>query len=214
MIKFPDGTYVGKNVPKNVFYKHLEVSAKMKRIFVNDVERIIWAYKFAPSTLNVSDGKFVHEITVFEIDMKIMECPTEMFVFIDKNIPRHTIFILNSGDKRCAVINYKETVQGNASQPYKVTKTYQSDWLSSDELTLMIEGTSMDALYENFVRQVAGSKISELSGTLKEDIAISQEQEALQKEIAALKKRLSSERQPQKKFMLHKQLKELEKKII
>jgi molecular chaperone GrpE (heat shock protein) len=78
----------------------------------------------------------------------------------------------------------------------------------------MIEGTSMDALYENFVRQVAGSKLSELSGTLKEDIAISQEQEALQKEIAALKKRLSSERQPQKKFMLHKQLKELEKKII
>ena len=51
MTKFPDDTKVGKNVPKNVFYKHLEVSTKMKRIFVNDVERIIWAYKFAPSTL-------------------------------------------------------------------------------------------------------------------------------------------------------------------
>ena len=195
MINFPDGTRVGKNVPKNVFYKHLEVSTKMKRIFVNDVERIIWAYKFAPSTLNVSDGKLVHEITVFEVDMKTMECPSEMFVFIDKNIPRHTMFILSSGDKRCAVINYKEPVQGNTAQPYKVTKTYQSDWMPSDELTIKIEGTSLDALYENFVRQVAGSKISELSGSLKEDIAISQEQEALQKEIAALKKRLAAERQ-------------------
>ena len=119
MIQFPDNTRVGKNVPKNVFYKHLEVSTKMKRIFVNEVERIIWAYKFAPSTLNVSDGKKVHEITVFDVDMKIMECPSEMFVFIDKNIPRHTVFILNNGDKRCAVINYKEAVQGNAAQPYK-----------------------------------------------------------------------------------------------
>ena len=213
MIQFPDNTRVGKNVPKNVFYKHLEVSTKMKRIFVNEVERIIWAYKFAPSTLNVSDGKLVHEITVFDVDMKNMECPSEMFVFIDKNIPRHTVFILNNVDKRCAVINYKEAVQGNAAQPYKVTKTYQSEWMRSDELTLKIEGSSMDALYDNFVRQVAGSKISELSGTLKEDIAISQEQEALQREIGTLKKRIAAERQPQKKFMLHKQLKELEKKI-
>ena len=156
----------------------------------------------------------VGEMQKTRIDMKTMECPSEMFVFIDKNIPRHTVFILTSGDKRCAVINYKEAVQGNTAQPYKVTKTYQSDWMPYDELTIKIEGTSMDALYENFVRQVAGNRISELSGTLKEDIAISQEQEALQKEIAALKKRLSSERQPQKKFMLHKQLKELEKKII
>lgn len=212
MIKFPDGTRVGKNVPKNVFYKHLEVSTKMKRIFVNDVERIIWAYKFAPSNLNVSDGKTVHEITVFEVDMKVMECPTEMFVFIDKNLPRHTIFILNNGGKRCAVINYKEAVQGNAAQPYKVTKTYQSDWQTEDDLSLQLEGSSMDALYESFVRQVAGTQISDLGGTLKEDIAISQEQVALRKEIAALQKRISSERQPQKKFKLHQQLKELEKK--
>lgn len=213
MIKFPDGTRVGKNVPKNVFYKHLEVSTKMKRIFVNDVERIIWAYKFAPSTLNVSDGKTVHEITVFEVEMKVMESPTEMFVFIDKNLPRHTIFILSNDGKKCAVINYKEAVQGNTPQPYKVTKTYQTKWQTSDELSLQLEGTSMDALYENFVRQVAGTNISESSGTLKNDIAISEEQESLRKEIAALKKRIAAERQPQKKFKLHNQLKELEKKL-
>ena len=213
MIKFPDSTYVGKNVPKNVFYKHLEVNTKMKRIFVNEVERITWAYKFAPSTLNVADGTFVHEITVFEVDMKVLECPTEMFVFIDNNLPRHTIFILNNGNKRCMVINYKEAVPGNNTRPYKVTKTYQSDWLNTEDGILQIEGSSMDVLYENFVRQIAGTQISEMSGTLKEDIAISTEQQTLKKEIEALKKRISLERQPQKKFMLHKQLKELENKL-
>ena len=213
MIKFPDSTRVGKNVPKNVFYKHLEVNTKMKRIFVNDVERITWAYKFAPSTLNVADGKAVHEITVFEVDMKVMECPTEMFVFIDKNLPRHTIFILNNGSKRCMVINYKEAIPGNSTQPYKVTKTYQSDWQNVSEENLQIEGSSMDALYDNFVLQVAGTQISEMGGTLKEDIEISLEQQTLKKEIEALKKRIALERQPQKKFMLHKQLKELENKL-
>lgn len=214
MIKFPDGTKVGKNVPKNVFYKHLEVSTKMKRIFVNDVERIIWGYKFSPSTLNVSDGKYVHEITVFDVEMKAQVCPEEMFVHIDKNIPRHTIFILHNESKTCAVINYKEAVQGTSAQSYKVSKTYKSEWKSTDELSLLIQGTSMDALYENFIRQIAGEQISEKRGTLKEDIAISEEQDSLKKEIEALKKRIFSERQPQKKFALHKKLKELELKII
>lgn len=213
MIKFPESTRVGKNVPKNVFYKHLEVSTKMKRIFVNDVDRITWAYKFAPSTLNVSDGKAVHEITVFEVDMKTMECPTEMFVFLDKNLPRHTMFILNYDGKSCTVINYKEALPENSSLPFKVTNTYKSEWHNSEKANLKIDGSTMDSIYENFVRQIAGKQISELGGTLKEDITISQEQQALKKGIDALKKRLAAERQPQKKFMLHKHLKELENKL-
>ena len=52
-----------------------------------------------------------------------------------------------------------------------------------------------------------------MGGTLKEDIEISLEQQTLKKEIEALKKRIALERQPQKKFMLHKQLKELENKL-
>lgn len=214
MIKFPVSTQVRKNVPKNVFYKHLEVSTAMKRIFVNDVERISWAYKFAPSTLNVIDGKTVHEITVFEVFMKVMECPTEMFVFIDKNIPRHTIFILNNGDRSCVVINYKEACSGSNSQPFKVTKTYHTEWIKTEDVSLKLDGLSMDAIYESFVRQIAGKQISEISGTLKEDIQISQEQEALKKEIAALKKRVAEEKQPQKKFELHKQLKSLEQQLL
>ena len=214
MIKFPDSTIVGKNVPKNVFYKHLEVSTRMKSIFVNDVERIIWAYKFAPSTLNVSDGKNVHEITVFDVEMKAQVCPEEMFVLIDRNIPRHTMFILHNDDKSCAVINYKEAAQGNSSQPYKVLKTYKSVWQTTGNINLLILGTSMDALYEDFIRQIAGKQISENSHTLKEDIAISEELESLKKEIEALKKRIVLEHQPQKKFLLHNKLKDLEKKLL
>ena len=43
MLSFPDTTNVNKNVPKNAFYKHLEVNSKLKQVFVNDVDRITWA---------------------------------------------------------------------------------------------------------------------------------------------------------------------------
>jgi hypothetical protein len=213
MIAFPDSTKVGRAIPKNAFYKHLEVNTRMKRIFVNDVDRIIWAYKFAPSTLNVSDGKNVHEITVFSITLKTRECPTDMFVFIDKNIPRHTVFILSYDDDACVVINYKEETPSNNGQTYKVSKTYQSQWTSKDAVSLTLEGTTMDSIYENMVRQIAGEQLSEVTSSLKEDILLSQQQEKLRKEIATIKKRLSAENQPQRKFALHKKLKELEKQL-
>jgi len=213
MIEFPITTSVGKTVPKTAFYKHLEVNARMKRIFVNDVERIVWANKFAPTTLNVSDGKFVHEITVFNVLVKNKDCPSDIFVFIDKNIPRHTVFILTDETECSVVINYKEEAQGTTGQPYKVTNTYQSPWMHLSEISLPIEGNTMDALYENMVRHVAGVHIIDKAASLKEDIEVSEKQEQLRKEIAALKKKLALERQPTKKFALHKKLKELEKQL-
>ena len=44
MIEFPQSTIVGKPVPKNAFYRHLEVNAKMKQRFVDDVVAIKWLY--------------------------------------------------------------------------------------------------------------------------------------------------------------------------
>lgn len=213
MIKFPDSTIVNKVVPKTAFYKHLEVNATIKNHFINDVERLVWAYKFATSTLNVADGKAVHEITVFNVTLKKKECPTDIFVFIDKNLPRHTAFLLSFEDEMCILINFKEAIQGNTNTPFKVTKTYKSQWYKAEDITIMIEGTSLDLIYENIIRQVAGSNISQTTGSLKADITFSKEQESLRNAINALKKRIALERQPQKKFMLHKELKELENQI-
>lgn len=213
MIKFPDSTIVNKVVPKTAFYKHLEVNAGMKTHFVEDVDRIVWAYKFAPSTLNVTDGKLVHEITIFSVVLKNKDCPSDVFVFIDKNLPRHTAFILSFEGQKCILVNYKEATPTNSAMPYKVTKTYKSSWVQDSDASLVLEGSSLDMVYENMVRQVAGSLIVESTKDLKSDISISQKQEQLLKEIAMLKNKIASERQPQKKFMLHKQLRELESQL-
>ena len=38
-LKFPRTTIVGKPVPKNAFYKHLEVNAKMKQHFAASLKK-------------------------------------------------------------------------------------------------------------------------------------------------------------------------------
>lgn len=42
MITFPESTLVGKTVPKTAFYKNLEVNARMKQRFVDDVASVTW----------------------------------------------------------------------------------------------------------------------------------------------------------------------------
>ena len=55
MITFPKSTLVEKTVPKTAFYKNLEVNARMKQHFVDDVASVTWVAKIAPSTLNVTE---------------------------------------------------------------------------------------------------------------------------------------------------------------
>lgn len=154
-LKFPVSTKVGKPVPKNAFYKHLEVNAKIKQHFVDDVVGINWLYKFAPSTLNVADGTKVHEIVIFSAGLKSKDCPDDVFLFIDQNMPRHVIFILEYESKYKLLLNYKEWKDEKAGQ-FKIVKTFSTEWLTSDQINLSIEGQTMDAIYEVMAGQVSG----------------------------------------------------------
>lgn len=70
MLNFPKSTEFGKKVPKEKFYSRMEISSAMKRYFVEEIDQIVWRYKLAPSTLNVSVGAYVQEIDVLEINLK------------------------------------------------------------------------------------------------------------------------------------------------
>ena len=48
---------------------------------------------------------------------------------------------------------------------------YYTEWLEADELPVHLDGLSLDAVYENFVRQIAGTALdSDESATLKESV--------------------------------------------
>lgn len=71
----------------------------------------------------------------------------------------------------------------------------------------------MDAVYENFVRQIAGPDLGQAAAgetTLKESIEIQKQREQLQKQITALEAKIRKEKQPKKKFEMVKELKNLQ----
>lgn len=207
MYNLPQSTIVNRVIPKKTFVNQLGANARMKDHFTNDVVRVEWLAKLAPSTINVADGKEVHEITIFLVPIKDKNCPDDIFSFIDGMIPRHTLFILRWGDMTCLHLNYKDWMESstNTDKTFRIAKTYRSQWIKDTEISLFIEGLTMDAIYETLVRQVAGERISIQSESLREDVEKSTQREMLLKEIEILKRKEAKERQPQKKFVLHQQ---------
>ena len=207
MYNLPQSTIVNRVIPKKTFVNQLGANTRMKDHFTNDVVRVEWLAKLAPSTINVADGKEVHEITIFLVPIKDENCPDDIFSFIDGMIPRHTLFILRWGDMTCLHLNYKEWMESstNTNKIFRIAKTYRSQWIKDTEISLSINGLTMDAIYEALVRQVAGERIIIQSESLREDVEKSTQREMLLKEIEILKRKEAKERQPQKKFVLHQQ---------
>ncbi|WP_139008047.1 DUF4391 domain-containing protein [Phocaeicola dorei] len=215
MYNLPQSTIVNRVIPKKTFVNQLGANTRMKDHFTNDVVRVEWLAKLAPSTINVADGKEVHEITIFLVPIKDENCPDDIFSFIDGMIPRHTIFILRWGDMTCLHLNYKEWMESstNTDKTFRIAKTYRSQWIKDTEISLSIEGLTMDAIYEALVRQVAGERIIIQSESLREDVEKSTQREMLLKEIEIVKRKINNEKQPKKKFELHQQLIKLRKEF-
>lgn len=210
---FPKTTEFNREILKAKFYEKLELNKQIKDSFVQDVEMIIWANKIDPSTANIAAGETVSELQVFRIILKQQDFNTDVLKVIDEQIPYHILFLVTYKDKVQAWIGYKEK-SNKENRSFKVDSYYHTDWQKPDDLELAIEGLNMDAVYENFVRQIADSNTpvqwnDDLS--VKENTAIIEEKKKLNKQIEKLERQLRKETQPRKKFEIYQKIKKLSK---
>lgn len=199
MLGLPMNTEFNKRIPKQKFYENIAVTPAMKKAFVEQIRIIYWRNKIATTTLNLAAGEQVTEIEVFEVRLSAPELDESVLRQIDREIPYHILFLLEYEGRYQAVIGYKEAAAGKTA--FKVDRYYSTDWLDEDDLPVHLDGLSLDAVYENFVRQIAGGALTDENGTtLKESIEQQKQREQLEKQIAVLEAKIRKEKQPRKKF--------------
>lgn len=209
MILFPTSTYYGRRMPKEKFYAHLEVSPAVRRSFVEDVEQFVWLNKLSATTLNVESGKKVKEIALFEVTLKHEEYNAGIFETIDRNVPVFVVYLLRFCGQVRLHINYKEP-QPNKLGTFRIVETFESEWQSDEQAELKIEGLNLDAVYDGFIRQVAGSRLQESSNeSLTEDIEQSQQRAKILRQIEQLQKRKRREVQFNKQLEIAAEIKKL-----
>lgn len=214
VIGLPKTTEFNKRIPKQKFYENLDISPALKKIFVEQVRMIYWRNKIAASTTNLADGVKVTELEVFEIRLNTKELDESLLKQIDKEIPYHILFLLEYQGKYQAWIGYKEA-STSSNRAFKVNSYYHTEWMEAGQLPLRLEGLSIDAVYENFVRQIAGDKLKTTDGTesLKESIQRDEQRQELQKQINKLQTKIRKEKQLNKQMELNTQLKKLRKEL-
>ena len=205
ILHYPQSAIVNRVVPKTMFYKFMEVSPRMKTRFVNDVVNITWLYKLSAATLNVTDREDMKEIEVFVVNLKQPDCPTDLFSFIDTNMPHHIVFVLVHDNHAMLLINYKEWTDETHTK-FKIMQMFASPWMPMTDLSLPIQGQSLLRIYDNFVAQVSG--IGEhKAGTMAEIVALRKQIATAEAELESLQKKMRKEPQLDRQLAMNKQVK-------
>lgn len=210
MLGLPKATEFNRRIPKSKFYENINITTSLKRLFVDQVKNIFWRNKIASTTANLSEGQYVTEIEVFEINLNSSQVDIDLLKSIDSVIPYHILYILEYNGKYQAWIGYKENTNIE-KKISKVDRYYHTVWLEETELIVKLEGINLDDVYENLVRQIAGNQLqsNNFSESLKHSVERDKEIEILQKQISILQNKIRKEKQLNKQIEMNTELKKL-----
>lgn len=212
LLSLPVSCIADQDVPKNAFYKRALPGrvASLRQKLTDEVARIVWLYRLHPDTINLPAGKAVSEIDIFLIEQKHNDFPLTLLADLDNLIPRPTLFLLRYGNWVRLAMRYKEFRGDDNYRPFdRIECTEQ---LPLTELRLPLAGPDLDALYAAFLGTLSGWHITtlheyRLAAEYKTQI------EKLQREEAALGKKIGNEKQYPLQLELNKQRKKLRRSI-
>lgn len=212
LYEFPQKTEYGKILPKTKIYSYASPGSRVKDLFTRQVERITWAYKLSPKTINLSASGYVQEVQVIVIDLKSGALGHDVLAAIDKAIPSPIIFVLRYKNKIRYAAAYKRPSEADKSKRV-ISVYFESDWMKDDiERKPLPVAVNLKGLYHNLIRGL----IPLASGndeSIDELIARVERIQMIQREAEKLEGRMKKEKQYNRKVELHSQFGNLKKEI-
>lgn len=211
LLNYPQSCVVDRVVPKTMFYKFMDVNPRMKTRFVNDVVSITWLYKLSAQTLNVTASADIPEIQIFVATLKTNDCPKDLFLFLDQNLPQYIVFILIYEGSAMFMLNYKEHLESE-KKAFNIKQTFTSCWQDNAELSLPVQGQSLQRIYDNFVAHISG--IGEhKAGAMAEIVELKQRIAKMDAELKSLQAKVRKEKQFSVQMEMNKQVKAKRKEL-
>ena len=199
MLNLPHQTEVNRRVAKEKLYVNATLNSQLREMIKDQIESVVWRNKLADSTVGISEGEDIKEIQVFEIQLRRRELDRRVLAAITKAIPYKILFVLVFADEAQVWIE--------ASGMF-----YHSEWQPLDELALKFEGLNLDAVYENLARQISGGRLG-TDGRIEEAVNRDKRKQKLERDIAALERKLLREKQFNRQVELNGELKLLIKEL-
>ena len=202
MIDLPEATRVHRRLPKEAFYKRLNLTTALKDKFVTDVERIFVENSLTKERLNLDKDSAVKEVMLLSVALKKKDFDGKVIEIIARQNKHDLIFLLLCDDEAQLAV-YRG-------------RLYRTPWMPQEEVSLSARGFSLEEILTGFIEQIA---LTEDTPKAAEDISVD-ERLHLQEKIVKLTKQIEKteraawkEVQPKKRFDLYQKLKAYKKEL-
>ena len=199
MLNLPEATELHKPLPKAQIYRKFQLNSAQQAKFDADISRIDIVNEVSSRTIPaIQAGEKVKSLYVLSVTLKTKEYEAKNIERIAKLIPQNLVFVLQFEEEiRLAVF---------------CEKLFVSEWMAEDKAGIHIDGLSLDEVWDNIIKQIAGGEWNK-DLSIEENIAIKEKRAKLQKEIERLEKLARREIQPKRKFELVVQKRKLEEEL-
>ncbi len=194
IFNLPNECKIDKNIPKEMIYKNAEANEKLKRVFIDNVEKIRFMYllNFSNSNIQnyVSDKERFEEIDFIKIILREKGKENIISKLFHQLIPKSTVIILEFKTEILISISDKKIEKERVI----VEEVFNSNWIDIENKILedleykKLNSTNLKVFYEDIIEKV---RIINLSKKLNCENSIKSENvdllEELNKEIEELK---------------------------
>lgn len=212
LYNFPKAAAFGRMLAKSKIYEHATPTSKVKELFVEQVEKITWAYKLSPATINLPASDGVQEIQVFHVALRTDALASEVLQTIDKAIPSPILFLLNHKEKCRYVAAYKRPSEADKTK-WVVSGYFETEWMSdSQEKKELPVVLNMAALYHFFLKAIIPLPFRQ-GEALAELVQRADQLRSKEREAGKLESRIKKEKQFNRRVELNRTLNELKQEI-
>lgn len=214
---FPKATFIGKKIPKQRFYDNVTLNASVKKKFVDQIDKIVFANKFSNDTLNIPKTHDVEEVFVFDISLKdnaYVDKIEGLLGVIDQSVPYPILYQFKLRDFVLYKIAYKKRSKNDPNK--SIIDVYLTKRVSVDELDSfskvfdgIFNALNMDILYENLIRLF----LSEQRDSIELSIEVEKNNKYMTNELMRLNKLMAKEKQADRQYEIHKKILEMRNEL-
>lgn len=211
-INYPKQAVFGRTLPKNKIYEHSGANTRLKDLFVEQVEQVVWQYKLAPETINLPAKPGVPELQIFTIQLKTAELNLDVLRCIDGAVQFPIIFELSFDGRTQVIAAYKRPNESDASR-WVLSDYFATAWLPSDvERAAMPLALDLGSLYEQALHRLIPMP-ARRQESLADLVARVELVAAKQREVEKAASKLAKEKQFNRKVEINAHLRQLKNEL-
>lgn len=201
MIDWPSSTQRRTKIPKEAFYRQLNLTASLKNKFVTDVDYIEMKNSLTTESLLLTEDSDIKEIILLAVILRKKEFDRKILEVIARQNPHKLIF-------RLVFKNHEQLALCEG-------KLYRTEWKEAEQNELALHGNTITEIWEDLVSQIVLlPQIRQKTNlSLRQQLDLQNKIDSLKMNITKLEKAAWKEEQPKKRFDLYTKLQERKQQL-